>query len=260
MPDRDQPNLLINQPDQAIARQQEPVASATSSQGAWPTGRDVLVQPVLSIERSVKERRDVDVPLVNWWLAFLLIVPVTLGIYLFVMYFQRIGRVDKFILRKQQYYRAIIDYTSKQADQKGRLDAERHRISDLNDEIDSAFSKLKPINAGLSFLLTLVTIGIYGFYVLYRMNRAWYQLQVIEQDFDDKISQIWSSLGLLRYPINFRIDSSKNRSYVLYLVLSFLTIFIWAAVWDYKIHTDPDKLYGEFHSVEDTVLQTVRNS
>jgi hypothetical protein len=29
-------------------------------------------------------------------------------------------------------------------------------------------------------------------------------------------------------------------------------------VWDYKVHTDPDNLYGEIHSVEDTVLQTVR--
>jgi hypothetical protein len=42
------------------------------------------------------------------------------------------------------------------------------------------------------------------------------------------------------------------------LILSIVTFGIWSLVWEYKIQTDPDNLYNEFHSVEDTVLQTVR--
>ena len=90
------------------------------------------------------------------------------------------------------------------------------------------------------------------------MNKIWYDLQKVELDFDDKLSQIWSKLGLIKYPISFNLDSSKKRSYPLYLILSIVTLGIWGLVWDYKIHTDPENLYKEFHLIEDTILQTVR--
>ena len=38
-----------------------------------------------------------------------------------------------------------------------------------------------------------------------------------------------------------------------------MTVGIWGLVWDYKIHTDPDKLFSEYHSIEDTILQIVRS-
>src|SRR2546423_1622370 len=114
--------------------------------------------------------------------------------------------------------------------------------------------------SGLPVLLTVVTFGLYGFYVLYRLNRYWWDAQVLEQDFDDKLSQIWTKLNLMRYPISFTADQGKRRSYALYLILSLVTFGLWAIVWDYKIQTDPDNLYDEFHSVEDTVLQAVRSN
>ena len=45
-----------------------------------------------------------------------------------------------------------------------------------------------------------------------------------------------------------------------FLILSIVTFGIWALVWDYKIHTDPENLYGDFHGIEDTVLQVVRSA
>src|SRR5437773_1069635 len=113
---------------------------------------------------------------------------------------------------------------------------------------------------GLSLVLAIVTLGIWGLVWLYKIDKVWNDLQKIEQHFDDKISQMWIKMGLTRYPITFEVDASKNRSYFLYLILSVVTCGIWALVWDYKIHTDPDNLYKEFHVVEDTVLQTVRQA
>jgi hypothetical protein len=91
------------------------------------------------------------------------------------------------------------------------------------------------------------------------MNRYWWDAQTVEQDLDDKLSQTWIKLGFTRYPITFQLDQSKRRSYGLFLVLSIVTLGIWGLVWDYKIHTDPDNLFREFHGVEDTVLQIVRS-
>jgi nitrate reductase NapE component len=217
------------------------------------------IQTVVGVERSVKERRDVDVPLTNWWLASLVIEPFTLGIYYIVIYFKRIGRIDKFTARKQRYYEAVLSFTERYAATMGSVNQVQGQIDDTKSLVAHAFSgRVRPIKAGLSFLLSLITLGIYGFIVWYRMNRAWDDLQKLEQEFDDKLSQIWLSLSLVKYPIKFEIDTSKKRSYGLYLFLSIITLGIWGLVWDYKVHTDPDNLYKEFHGVEDTVLQTIR--
>lgn len=219
-----------------------------------------MIQAVQRIERSIKERRENDVALTNFWAALLFFTNITCGIYTFFWYFKRIKRVDNFILRKNNYYNAVIEYTEKYAEEHGSYDTVINEINDLKDYVRISFlTNLKPIKAGMSLFLGSITIGIYALFVLYRENKIWYDLQVAEQEFDDKLSQIWTELGILKYPINFKIDMSKNRNFAFNVVLTILTCGIWGIYWFYKIHTDPENLYSEFHTVEDTVLQTVRN-
>jgi hypothetical protein len=247
---------IERQPEQAL---ETSATTAAPSAGMEPASTD-LIQSVTRIDRAVKQRRDTDIQLVNWWLYFLVLSWVTFGIYGLYLFFKRIMRIDGFSERKRAYYEALLEWTQRQARLKGNEDAVHHDLVDLGVEITRAYQKdLRPIKAGLSFVLTLVTIGIYGFYVLYRMNRYWWDAQVVEQDFDDKLSQIWMKLGVVRYPVTYQVDQGKRRSYALYLILSIVTFGIWGLVWDYKIHTDPDNLFPEFHSVEDSVLQTVRS-
>jgi len=219
-----------------------------------------LIQSVTRIDRAIKQRRDSDIQLVNWWLYVLVLSWVTVGIYGLYLYFKRISRIDGFSNRKRAYYEALLEWTERQAKLKGNEDAVHHELLDLSGDVTRAYEHdLRPIKAGLSFVLTLVTIGIYGLYVLYRINRYWWDAQVVEQDFDDKLSQMWMKLGIVRYPITYEVDQSKRRSYALYLILSIVTFGIWGLVWDYRIHTDPDNLFHEYHSVEDSILQTVRS-
>lgn len=226
---------------------------------AVPAAGD-MVQTVTVLDRAIKQRRDSDVTLINWWLYHLILNPFTLGLFgIYIFFFRRVGRIDSFSERKQAYYRALIEWTERYARQQGQEDEVHHSLDDQRAAIDRAYQgELRPIKAGLSFLLTIVTLGIYGLYVLYRMNAYWWAAETIEQDFDDALSQVWTKLGLMRYPISFSVDNSKRRGYALYLILSIVTIGIWGLVWDYKLHHDPDNLYTSFHSVEDTVLQTVR--
>jgi hypothetical protein len=51
-----------------------------------------------------------------------------------------------------------------------------------------------------------------------------------------------------------------RRNFGLYLGLSIITFGIYGIIWDYQLHTDPEKVYPEFHSVEDTVLNGARNT
>jgi len=218
-----------------------------------------MVQSVTNLDRAIKMRRDSDTQLMNYWLYFFLVSWVTFGIYGLVLFFKRTGRIDGFSARKQLYYTSLLEWTERYARQQNNEDAVHHQIADMRSEVERAYkTDLRPIKAGISFLLTIVTLGIYGLYVLYRWNRYWWDAQVLEQDFDDKLSQSWTALGLMRYPVSFTIDQGKRRSYPLYLILTIVTFGIWGIVWEYKIQTDPDNLYSSFHGVEDTVLQVVR--
>ena len=219
-----------------------------------------MIQSVQKIERSVKERINVDLSLINWWLNYLIVIPVTLGIYGIILFFKRTSRVDKFIARKKDYYKNVIEYTKKYAQEKETYDNVHSELEDLTFLITSTFnSKIKEIKGGISFLLIIVTLGIWGFVWMYKMNKVWDDLQKIEQEFDDKLSKVWMKLGLIKYPISFNLNISQ-RSFVLYLIISIVTFGIWSLVWDYKIHVDPDNLYKEFHQVEDTILNIIRNN
>jgi uncharacterized membrane protein len=220
-----------------------------------------MIQAVTMIERSIKDRRLNDVEFINWWLYFFIVNPITLGIYGIILFFKRTDRVDRFINRKARYYESLIDFTEKYCKEKQSYDKLHHRFNDLKSLYKESFSeKIKPVNSGLSFLLIIITLGIWSLIWLYKMNKVWFDLELFEQDFDDTLSQIWIEAGLTKYPINIKIDPSKNRSYALYLILSLLTFGIWFLVWDYKIHTDPENIFPEFHSVEDSILQTIRNA
>jgi hypothetical protein len=238
---------------------EQSVATLPAQTAPAPASAD-LIQSVTRIDRAIKDRRDSDTELVNWWLYALLLSWVTFGIYGLYLFFKRISRVDAFSRRKRAYYESLLEWTRRRSAAKSQEDQVHNQLADLQDEVTRAYQRdLRPIRAGLSFVLTIVTLGLYGLVVLYRLNRYWWDAQVIEQDFDDKLSHTWMTLGIVRYPLTYRVDQSKRRSYALYLIVSIVTFGLWGLVWDYKIHTDPDNLYGEFHSIEDTVLQTVRS-
>jgi hypothetical protein len=230
-----------------------------ASSGPVAAGADI-VHSVTKIERAIKARSQSDTTLINYWLYFFLVSWVTAGIYPIVLYFKRNGRIDRFSERRKAYYDALIDWTGLYAQQEGKQAEVHYLLSDMRSEIDAAYIKnLRPIKALQSFLLTIITFGIYQFWVLYRLNQYWWDAQLVEQDFDDKLSQAWTKLSLTRYPISFVVDQGKRREYWLYLLLSVVTFGIWYIVWDYKIHTDPDKLFNGFHATEDTVLQVIRS-
>src|SRR5438270_4550052 len=131
-----------------------------------------MVQSVTLLDRAIKQRRDTDTILMNWWLYFFLVSWVTFGIYTIVLFFKRINRIDGFSERKRGYYAALLEWSERNARQQGKEDSVHHDLADLRSEVDAAYrGDMRPIKAGLSFLLTVVTLGIYGLYVLYRLNR-----------------------------------------------------------------------------------------
>jgi hypothetical protein len=222
---------------------------------------ETQIQAVQQVERYVRERRDTDEKFVGWGLYFFLLSWVTFGVYSIVIFYKRLNRADLFRNRKEKYYQAVLDFTRQHAEEAGTYDRVHDQIKDLDGYVKDRFTiEHKPINAGLSLLLSIVTLGIYGLYATYRLMRFWWEIQITEQDFDEKLSQIWTKQGVVKYPITFQPVQALRRNFGLYLGLSIITFGIYGIIWDYQLHTDPEKVYPEFHSVEDTVLNGARNT
>ncbi len=227
-----------------------------------PAGYAVAtVQSVARLEQSIQDRASTDRTFINWWVYWLLLNWITLGIAGLVYFYRRMSRVDDFSRRKAAYYEALVEYTERRAESAGSAAAIRPITGQLRVDLQTAGrSSLKPINAGLQLLLSIITFGLWAIVVYYMVNRAWDDRQRFEAAFDDRLSQAWLQLGLLRHPIAFRIDEGKHRNVALWLIVSILTFGIGFIVWDYRMHTDPDMLYPEFHRVEDSFLQIARTA
>ena len=228
-----------------------------SDQSVTPS-KSFYNQEILRIERSIRDRNDSDKILVNFWLYFFMLSWITFGIMRIILFFQIIGRIDRFIVRKKAYYEGLIKFCEHVSKDLGKYEELSMNINRLRDVYEYEFlMKNRSINAGLSFFLVLITFGIWNLVVRYKTNKAWENLQLSEQKFYDELNPIFTKLGLTKYPIDYRIKS-KSRNYFLYLFLSIITLGIWTIVWNYNIHTDPEDLYSEFHVAEDSVLASIK--
>jgi hypothetical protein len=240
-----------------------PRQDITTQAAAQPTVTPAAatVQSVARIEQAIRDRVNTDHTFMNWWLYTFLVNPITLGIAGIYFFYQRMARVDAYSRRKSAYYAALVEYTERSAEGSALAGAVRPMTDQLRADLAAASqSAIKPIGAGLNFVLVIVTLGLWAIVVYYKVNRAWNDRQRFEAHFDDRLSQAWLQLGILRHPITFMVDQGKDRNFWIWLVLSIVTLGIWAIVWDYRVWRDPDRLYPEFHAVEDAVLQIVRTA
>src|ERR1051325_8439249 len=102
------------------------------------SGVDVI-HTVTKLDRAIKQRRDTDVPLINWWLYVLLLSWITLGIYGLYLFFKRISRIDGFSTRKRAYYEAVLEWTEREATAKGQQDAVHSELNDLRSDVVRAY-------------------------------------------------------------------------------------------------------------------------
>ena len=229
--------------------------------GGMSQSTAATVQTVARLEQSIRSRSETDHKFLNWWIWFLLLSWITLGIATLYYFYRRMSRIDAFSRRKQTYYDVLIEFTERRADVAGAASAIRPLTEQMRAALaEASQTSLKPIGAGLNLLLTFITLGIWGWVVIYKVNRAWDDRQRFEAAFDDQLGQAWLQLGLLTHPITFKVDEGKRRNFWLWLLLSIVTLGIWYLVWDYRTFTDPDRLYPEYHSVEDAVLQIARTA
>jgi len=178
-----------------------------------------------------------------------------------VLFVRRVNRAELFRTRKQHYYESVIAFTRQYAEEKRQLDSVYSNIDDLDRFVKDRFAvEHKQFKGGLWLFLSFITLGVFFYIAIARLMRFWWEIQITEQDFDEKLTPIWTKLGVTKYPVTFQPMQELRRSFWPHFLLTIVTIGIYGIVWDYQIHNDPDKVYPEFHAVEDTVLNAVRTA
>lgn len=220
------------------------------------------LQSLPRVERYVRERRSTDQVFINWGVYYFILTWATFGIYPLIIFYRRLDRADLFRERRLHYFTAVIDATREYAEAHGHDDATVHsQLDDLQHFVKERFTdEHAPIEAGKSLLLSFVALGIYGLYAVYRMMRFWWQIQLTEQDFDEKLSIVWTELNIVRYPITFEPVLALNRGFGMHILLTLATVGIYGIIWDFQLHTDPEKLYPETRAAEDAVVAALRNA
>jgi hypothetical protein len=226
--------------------------------GAQASGAQAILASTPQVERYVRERRETNQKFVSWGLYYFVLSWVTIGIYPVIIFYRRLNRADLFRDRKAGYYKSLAALTGQYAQNKGD-NAVLSLVEDLERQTSHRFTlEHKRINAGLSLLLSFLTLGIYGLYAIYRDMRFWWEIQLTEQEFYDRLGVIWVRLGIVRHAVSFQPISALKRSFGLTLLLSVVTFGIYGVVWDYHLHTDPEKLFPESDSAEDGILAVLR--
>lgn len=213
------------------------------------------------VDRYVHQRRETDQVFIGWGVYFFLLTWATFGIYPVIIFYRRLNRADLFRDRRLNYYNALLAASRQYAETDGQYGAAHDDLADLERFAKERFEDThKPIKAGLSVFLSFITLGIYGCISVARLMHFWWQIQLTEQDFDEKLSLIWTKLGILHYPITFEPVPQLNRGFGMHFFLTVVTLGIYGAVWDYQLHTDPEKVYPEFHAAEDAALSALRTA
>ena len=242
-----------------------------------------------------RERREMlDKPLITFWLwvglytistifdfidllSFLGNISIAMNLY---MIYIQTNRVNGFIARKTEWYTNIVEFTNQHSEDSRNL-RNLNRLTDpilFNTQIkrinlDTAMVLLginsifwimitivgEEQETALSFLFLLVAIFSVLSIVVYEypMNAVWNKIQCFENEFDETLSEVWIDNGWIEKPIEFYIDSSKRRPFFLWIFYSIITLGIMMFVWTYKIYTDPDNMYEQFHDREDKILEVI---
>ena len=249
------------------------------------------------LEGNRERRAKYDKPLITYWLwaifyivwlyaiviiqdpvSFLSHLSTTLfsGMLWCMIYIQT-KRANAFIERKIEWYTNLVEFTNQHSDDSESLKKLNYLVNPvmLNTRMKMINSKNLLIILGIDFVLfpivgliaeeqkALTQLLIIAGWVMriiiyeYPMNILWNKIQCFENEFDSTLSEVWIDNGWIEKSIEFYIDPSKKRNFFLWVFYSIITCGIMMVIWSYKIYTDPDNMYEQFHDREDKILEVI---
>lgn len=113
-------------------------------------------------------------------------------------------------------------------------------------------------NAVLWAILSAI-IPIASWYVYYFLMKDFYKHERREDGFWEDISRILGKLGISFSPSR-RVNPLPDRSFILYLILSIITVGIFGIYWLYVLIKDPNEHFKYHASIDEELLTTLEKA
>lgn len=231
--------------------------------GALATGsRPQVIGRICSIakvEALQRQRVDTDVEIkfstyILWVIVLsIFTLGIGTGIYVFITYFRLITRRNNHFAREQALWQQVINAQGEYARAHSIVGAEGP-IAEAQDKLSYVMTQEGQKNPWLHLLLLpLVTLGIWGFHVIYFLTVDWRCHADRHADLEDSIASVFRSLGLQNASL-LDVPNVPRRNFWLYLGLTVVTLGLFGCYWLYAVMADGNN-HMRYHAfVEDQAV------
>lgn len=169
-------------------------------------------------------------------------------IFVYLLYLLIKRRNDHFV-RQHHLFEDLAAYLRGFATTKG-MNVELP-LSNVERAARDARSEETEKSAALWVILSLVT-GIAALYVYYFLTKDFFKHERREDNLIEDTNRVLSLLGL--ETLSRRVSPMPERNFVLYLILSIVTLGIFAIYWSYTLIVDPNNHFKNHEMIENELL------
>ncbi|MFB3043319.1 MAG: DUF4234 domain-containing protein [Nitrososphaerales archaeon] len=179
------------------------------------------------------------------------LISTLLYVYLFYLL---INRRNKHFARQSRFSEDLINYVKSAADRKKGVDIQTGVSSLERSTRDVRYEEVEK-SAGLWAILTIIPfVNLFAIlYILYFLGTDYRRHEIRENGFIEDTNKVLDKLGLGGIPER-RLDPIPDRSFVLYLVLTVVTLGLFGIYWLYTLITDPNNHFKHHVKWEDELI------
>jgi hypothetical protein len=248
----DTPERPTEAPQSPVPTTQAPVQPAYVA----PTGS---LEKFPLLDRESRRRRETDTQIS--FAMYLVVGFLTLGIYAIYVHFKLIQRQQAHFERMGRFNEDLFGIIEERAADIGATQTLAPSIEEirvLNEEYQR-LQRGRERSPALWIILTIVTFGLAGFYVLYFLNNDLREHQRAEAEYIEKASAVLNKLGIGKHPIVVE-QVVPDRSFPLYLLLTVITIGLFEFYWGYVRIKDGNQHFLEHDRFEDQLMGLIRSA
>ncbi len=191
-----------------------------------------------------------------YYLKDMILLPlITLGIWGVVIYYRVISRRDEHFRREASMNRNLVEAVKERIREKGVDPLSLPEMATFESAVRGKDEREGAKGAALWLILTLVTSGFAGLYVLYFLTVDWYHHEQREVEVMNKANAVLQRVNaptLFQYPTVL-----PERHFWLNLLVMFVTVGLWGFIWNYRYLSDPNRHFEAQWHFEDGLSSVI---
>ena len=170
-----------------------------------------------------------------------------------IMLYKLAKRRNTHFQRQLLLYEDLLNMAKEVSSKKG-VDVSMH-LNNMDRTLREARIEETEKSAALWTILSLIT-GIATLYVFYYLMKDFFKHERREDQFFEDLNRTLAAAGV---PVNLprRTLPVPDRSFILYFILSLITVQIFSIYWIYVLLTDPNNHFRQQWMIEDTIIAQI---